>query len=118
MPFGPKNVPAFYSAMIQFLRVDWTVLFNETKQTIKLSDSPSTIICNDLIIIDDIFLFSNHTPTLLYYFSCVAQVFTKYRLSFKLSKYGFLKDRVKYIGQNLTANGNCTAASKFSLLQD
>ena len=69
MSFSPKNSPAFYTTMIQFLRADWTVLFNETTNNINLSDSPSTIICNDRIIIDDILLFSNHIPTLLHYFS-------------------------------------------------
>ena len=118
MPFGPKNTPAFYTTMMQFLRADWTVLFNETKQSIKISDSPSTIIWNDRIIIDDILLFSNHILTLLHRFSCVAQVFTKVLLSFKLSKCDFLKDRVEYVGHDLTANGNCPAASKFLLLKD
>ena len=113
-----KNVPAFYTAIMQFLRTDRAVLFNETKYTIKLSDSPSSIICNDRIIIDDILLLSNHIPTLLHYFYCVVQVFTKFRLSFKLSKCDFLKDRVVYVGHDLTTNGNCPAASKFSLLQD
>ena len=103
--------------MMQFLRADWTALFNETQYTIKLSDSPSTIICNNRIIIDDILLFSNHTPILLHYFSCIAQVFTKFRLSFKLSKYDFLKDRVECVGHDLTTNGNCPAASKFSLFR-
>ena len=118
MPFGPKNTPAFYTAMMQFLRTDWTVWFNETKQTIKLSDSPSTIIYNGRVIIDDILLFSNHIPTLLHYFSCVAQVFTKFCLSLKLSKCDFLKNRVEYVGHDLTTHGNCLAAPKFSLLQN
>ena len=104
--------------MMQFLRADWTALFNETQYTIKLSDSPSTIICNNRIIIDDILLFSNHIPTLLHYFPCIAQVFTKFRLSFKLSKCDFLKDRVEYVGHDLTANRKCPIASKFSVLQD
>ena len=116
IPFGPKNAPAVYTTMMQLLRANWTVLFNKTKQTIKLSDSPSTIICNDRIIVDDIILFSNHISTLLHYFSCVAQVFTKNRLSFKLSKCDFLKDRVEYVGHDLTANGNCPAAQAWPLL--
>ena len=103
---------------MQFLRADWTVLFNETKRTINLSDSPTTIVCNDRIIIDDILLFSNHIPTLSHYFSCVVQIFTKFRLSFKLSKCDFLKERVEYVEYGLTANGNCPAKSKFSLIQD
>ena len=118
MPFGPKNAPAFYTAMMQFLRDNWTILFNETRNTINLSNSPTNIVCDDRIIIDDILLFSNHIPTLLHYFSCVAQVFTKFRLSFKLGKCDFLKQRVEYVGHDLTANGNCPAASKFSLLHD
>ena len=117
IPFGPKNAPAFYTAMMQFLYADLTVLLNKTKHTINLSNSPTIIICNDRIIIDDIF-FSNHIPTLLLLFSCVAQVFTKFRISFKLSKCDFLKDRVEDVGHDLTADGNCPAASKFSLLQD
>ena len=104
--------------MMQLLSDDWTILFNETSHSINFSNSPIDIICNDCIIVDDILLFSNHIPTLLHYFSCVAQVFTKFRLSFKLGKCDFLKDRVEYVGHDLTANGNCPAASKFSLLQD
>ena len=118
MPFGPKNAPAFYTAMMQFLRADWTTLFNETKHVINVSNSPTTIVCNDRIIIDDILLFSNHIPTLLHYFSCVAQVFTKFRLSFKLTKCDFLKERVEYVGHDLTAKGNCPAESKFALIKE
>ena len=98
MPFGPKNAPAFYTAMMQFLRGEWIIIFNETKDIISLTDSPTKIVYNDRIIIDNILLFSNHTPTLLHYFSCVAQVFTKYRLSFKLSKCDFSR-----IGWNMSA---------------
>ena len=29
IPFGPKNTPAFYTTMIQFLRGEWIMLFNE-----------------------------------------------------------------------------------------
>ena len=87
--FGPKNAPAFYTTMMQFLRDDWTILFNETSHTINLSNSPTNIVCDDRIIIDDILLFSNHITILLHYFSCVAQVFTKFRLSFKLGKCDF-----------------------------
>ena len=104
--------------MMHFLRDDWTILFNVTRHTINLSNSPTNIVCDDRIIIDDILLFSNHIPTLLHYFSCVAQVFTKFRLSFKLSKCDFLKERVEYVGHDLTANGNCPAESKFALIQE
>ena len=64
MPFGPKNAPAFYTAITQFLQDEWIMLFNEIKHIISLTDSPTKIVCNDRIIIDDILLFSNHIPTL------------------------------------------------------
>ena len=118
MPFGPKNLPNFYTIMMQFLRDEWILLCNETIHIISLTNSLAKVICNDRIIIDDILLCFNHAPTLLYYFSCVARVFTKYWLSFKISNLDYLKDRVEYVGYDLTSNGNCPARSKFSLIQD
>ena len=78
---------------------------------------PSTLIYNDKIIIDDGLLYSNHVPSLLHYFSCVIQLFTKYRLSFKLTKCDFFKPRVEFVGHDLTTYGNCPTESKFDLIQ-
>ena len=36
MPFGPKNTPAFYTAMMQSLRDGWNILFKEKRHTINL----------------------------------------------------------------------------------
>ena len=41
--------------MMQFLRDDYTILFNETRHSINLLNSLTDIIYNDHIIIDDIF---------------------------------------------------------------
>ena len=68
------------------------------------------------IVIDDILLYSTNVFTLLRYFSCVARVFVRYRLSFKLSKCKFFSPRVEYLGYDLTSGGNCPAQSKFDLL--
>ena len=81
-----------------------------------ITNSPSNIICNDRIIIDDILLFFNHVLTILHYFSCVAQFFSKHKFSFKLSKCDYFQPRVKYIGHDFTDNGNRSATSKFDLL--
>ena len=89
MTFVPKNTPAFYTAMLQICRDDWLVLSEETEHTLSVIIYHVTVICNDKIVIDDILLYSNHNPTLLQYFSCIATVFIKYRMSFKLSKYDF-----------------------------
>ena len=79
---------------MQTLRKEWLLLYADTKHFIHLNSSAVSIICNYKIIINDILLYSNHVNTLLQYFSCVVQAFTKYRLSFKLTKCEFLKPRV------------------------
>ena len=118
MPFGTKNAPAFYTVMMNFLRDDWILSFNETKHNVSFDHSSTKIICDDRIIIDDILLFSNHIPTLLHYFPVLHKECTKYRLSFQISKFDFFKDRVEYVGYDLTTEGYYLAVSKFTLLQD
>ena len=70
------------------------------------------------IVIDDILLYSTNIHTLIRYFSCVARVFVRYRLSFKLSKCKFFNPRVEYLGYDLTSQGNCPAQSKFDLVKE
>ena len=117
MRFGPKNAPAFYTAMMKVLRDEWVILFHSTKDCVPSDTSISTIFCDSKTIIDDTLIFSNHIPTLLHYFSCVAQVFTKYRFSFKLSKCDFFLSRIEYGGHDLIADGNCLVQSKFVLIR-
>ena len=81
LPFGPTNASSFYTTMIQYLRKEWLLLYADTKHLTHLDSVPVTIICNDKIIINDILLYSNNVNTLIHFFSCVAQVFTKYHLS-------------------------------------
>ena len=45
-------------------------------------------------IIDDILLWSNFPKLVILYFECVCMIFLKYRVSFKLRKCDFLKERV------------------------
>ena len=103
--------------MMQYLRKEWLLLFADIKHDISFNSTPVSVVCNDNIIIDDILLYSNHVNTLINYFSCVAQVFTKYRLSFELTKYKFFKPRVEIVENDLTTYGNCPAESKFDLIQ-
>ena len=95
-------MPSFYNEMMQTLRKEWLLLHADTKHLIQLNSAPASIICNDKIIIDDVLLYSNHVNTLLHYFSCVAQVFTKYHLSFKLTTCDLFKLRVEFVGHDLT----------------
>ena len=119
MTFGPKNEPTFYMAMMKILHDDWVILFHSTKECVPSDPSNLKIFCDSKTIIDDTLIFlSNHIPTLLHYFSCVAQFFTKYRLSFKMSKCDFFLPRVECVGHDLTASGDCPAQSKFQLIKD
>ena len=97
--------------MIQFLSDDLILLFQEIIHTIVSDNSTPYIVCDNRIIINAILLFSNHVPTILPFFSCVVSVFTKYILSFKLSKYDFFQPRVEYIDHDLTTRGNFPAMS-------
>ena len=103
--------------MIQSLRKEWLLLYADTKHLILLDSAPVAIICNDKIVIDDILLYSNNVNTLIHYFSCVAQVFTKYHLSFKLTKCDFFKPWVEFVRHDLTTYSNCPVASKFDMIK-
>ena len=113
MPFGPKNAPVFYTAMMKVLQNEWVVLFNATKYIVPSDTSLAKIFCDSKTIVDDTLIYSNHIPTLLHYFSCVAKVFTIYILSFKLSKYILHRKRQTFFD----INGNCPAQSKFQFIK-
>ena len=61
------------------------------------------------VIIDDVLPWSSNLPPILLMFGCICIIFRKYRVSFRLDKCEFLKDRVEYVWHNLTARGNCPA---------
>ena len=52
-------------------------IISETRDNISINNSPTSMIYDVTIIIDDILPFSNHIPIFLQYFSSVAQIFTK-----------------------------------------
>ena len=132
MPFGPTNAPSFYTCMMNDFKTDWTLLFFEIiKQMDTIEGSTIEVLPNDdiiisgarivigsKIIIDDILLYSTHQALLLIYLDCICKIFQKYRCSFQLKKCEFLKERVEYVGHDLTSQGNCPAQSKFELIND
>ena len=103
--------------MIKILRDDWVVLFNK-KNLILSNTSVANIFCDSKTIIDDTLICSNHITTLLHCSFCVAKVFTKFRLPFKLSKCHFFLYRIKYVGHDLIADGNCPTQSKIQLIEE
>jgi hypothetical protein len=132
MPFGPTNAPGFYSAMMKNLKDEWDFLFIQIVRTIKfLSEEPVTVTAADEIfiggkkvvagtktIIDDILLWCNNIELIMIYLECICKIFKKYRVSFRLDKCDFLKERVEYVGHDILSHGNCPASSKFNLIQD
>ena len=48
----------------------------------------------------------------------MAEVFNKYRLSFKVIKYHFFLPRIEYVGHYLIADGICLAKSQFQLIKE
>ena len=117
IPFGPKNKSFFYTAMMKILHDQWVILFNSTKYIVPSDTYNAKIFRNSKTNIDARLFYSNHIPTLLYYFSCVAQFLYKYRLSFKMSKCDFFLPHIEYIGYYLTADGNYPFQSKFDLIE-
>ena len=132
MPFGPTNAPPFYTCMMHQLRDEWEIVFiikiramlSIGEEIIIVSETDEITIGGVLlyrgsrVIIDDILLWASNLQVVLLYFECVCEVFQKYRVSFRLDKCDFLKDRVEYVGHDLTPTGNCPARSKFKMIDD
>ena len=133
MPFGPTNAPSFYTAMMHNFQTEWDNLFLLRLKslpsihpsqpvhinhdgTVTTNASPLNFGCK--VIIDDILLWCSDSTLLVLYFSCVCEIFQKYRVSFKLSKCEFMTERVEYVGHDICPRGNCPAQSKFSLIDD
>ena len=91
--------------------------FNSTTHVVQSNTCLASIYYNIKTIIDDRLLYSNRIPTSSHYFSCVVQVFTKYRLSFKLSKCDLFLPRVEYIGHDCTVGGNYPVQFNFKLIK-
>lgn len=135
MPFGPTNAPLFYTCMIHQLRDKGEILFVIKIRAIKtigeakslyLTRTRSLLEASCLwsrgsrVIIDGILLWASNLQIVLFllYFDCVCEVFQNYRVSFRFDKCDFLKDRVGYVGHDLTPTGICPAKSKFSMIDD
>ena len=69
-------------------------------------------------VIDDILTWSTNLDFNLIYFECICKVFETYCASFRLDKCEFLKDRVEYVGHDLTPTGNVLAKSNSNIIND
>ena len=132
MPFGPTNAPGFYSAMMLNFKREWTALFFETLRAKDTLDGMVVVVdeldrvyldgkkvnSGSKTIIDDILVWSGILPLAILLCECVMKVFQKYRVSFRLDKCDFLKDRVEYVGHDICSTGNAPAQSKFDMIND
>ena len=89
------------------LPTEWNALFKS-----RYPDAKHT---GDRVIIHDVLLYAVNIPDLLNYLECVLLVCQKYRLSLKLRKCDYLKERVEYVDHDLTSDSNCLSQSKFNI---
>ena len=132
MPFGPMNAPSFYTFMMHNFKKEWDSLFYvRMRATPTIEGHPVRVTSDNTVfigtkrtdtgsktIIDDILIWSTRLHTTLLYFQCVCEIFQKYRVSFRLDKCEFLRDRSEYVGHDITPSGNCPASSKFDMITD
>ena len=132
MPFFPINTPTFYSAMMKSMKDEWDDLFILRLQelshvggeevvvttTMEIYVGSVKVVSGTIIVIDDILLWCSNVLLIRIYLECICKMFRKYRVSFCLDKCDFFKPRIEYVGHDVTNDGNCTASSKFNMIND
>ena len=69
-------------------------------------------------IIDDILLFCINLDAILLKLECMCRVLQKFCVRFWLDKCDLLKDRIEYVGHDVTEQYNCPAQPKLDLIND
>jgi hypothetical protein len=109
MPFGLTNGPATFIQMIHDLYSTWKDL--TAKCGLTIDDDTNTN-----IIVDDIFNWAKTFWEALLYMECQLRICKAYRLTLSLKKSHFFPKRFKFVGINVSADGNRPAMSKHDLL--
>jgi hypothetical protein len=110
MPFGPTNEPATFINFIYDVNSQWKAL--ATSVGITIDDNTNT-----RIIVDDII---SHGPTVdasLLYMECQLKVCQSYRLSLSLRKSFIFPKQFKFVGNDVSPDGNRPAQTKHQLLE-
>ena len=87
-----------------------------TDSNILQIEENSIKVCSN-IITDDILLTGPVVGLILIYLEGIFQLCQKYKSSFKMSKYKFFTDEVKFVGHDIMRNGNSPALSKFNIVK-
>ena len=110
MPFGPTNGPATFINMIYDVDSQWKAL--ATSVGITVGDATDTRIIVDYMV--------SHGPTVdisLLYMECQLRVCRSYHLSLSLKKCFIFPRRFKFVGNDVSPDGNRPAQMKHQLLE-
>ena len=131
MPFEPCNAPPFYTAIMLNFKTAWDALFIIEVQVLSSIDGKlitrtegslfidhKKLYFGSRTISDNILFWSNHLRLTILFFCCVCMVYQQYRVSFKLKKCEFPKDRTEYVGYDIFSTSNSPAQSKFNMIND
>jgi hypothetical protein len=99
MPFGPTNGPATFVAMIHDIDSVW-------KETAKLEGINVGSFADTTIIIDDIMNWAKSFEVALKYIVCQLRICKAYCLTLSLKKSHFFPKRLKFVGINVSPDGN------------
>jgi hypothetical protein len=110
MPFGLKNAPPVYVAMMHDLKDLWTTMAEE-KGVDTSEDNGTTI------IIDDTFIYGVSIEHAFLITRCVCLIARKYHLTWKLKKSQWFPSKIEFVGVDIhRKGGNSPAQSKDILL--
>ncbi len=110
MPFGPTNGPATFIMMIHDVDSVWKDIATSLGLTIGTN-------VDTRIIIDDIVNWAQTFEQALRYIECQLRVAKAYRLTLSLKKSHFFPKRFKFVGIDVSPDGNRPAMSKHELLK-
>jgi hypothetical protein len=110
MPFGLKNAPPVYVAMMHDLKDLWTT--EAERQGVDTSTDNGTT-----IIIDDTFIYGVSVDHAFLMTRCVCLIARKYHLTWKLKKSRWLPSKIEFVGVDIhKEGGNSPAQSKDIIL--
>ncbi len=110
MPFGPTNRPATFINFIYDVNSQWKALATSVGNTVR--DNTNT-----RIIVDDILSHGPTVDTSLHYMECQLKVCRSYCLSLSLKKSFIFPHRFKFVGNDVSPDGNWPAQTKHQLLE-
>ena len=108
MPFGLRNGPAVFTAMMYDLKEIWDRIISEK---IDLSRNNGT-----RIIIDDLFIFAETLENAFFMLDAICTVAQHYCATWKLKKTHFFAEKIEFVGVDVSVKGNQPASSKATTL--